>query len=143
EDQELKGEKPIYVAPVMRVTLLPNPDFEVREKTQAIQATGNDLAATWLWSVKPLKGGDETLAANVEVGRMNGKEFVAADSYTRHVPIRVRVGTWKGFLNALAQASSLGDVLTTLFKSWEKTLIALAALIVAVGGVVFAIRKFG
>ena len=143
EGQALAGQKPIYVAPVMRVTLLPNPDFDVQPKTEAIQQIGNDLASTWLWSVRPHKGGNEMLDALVEVGRMNGNQFVAADSYTRHVPVRVKVGTWKGFLNALQNASTLGDALATLFKSWDKTLIALTALIGAIGGLIIAIRKFG
>jgi len=143
EGQTLAGQKPIYVAPVMRVTLLPNPDFDVQAKTSAIQVIGNDLASTWLWSVRPHKGGNEMLDALVEVGRMNGNQFVAADSYTRHVPVRVKVGTWKGFLNALQNASTLGDAFATLFKSWDKTLIALTALIGAIGGLIVAIRKFG
>jgi hypothetical protein len=141
EGQGLAGQKPIYVAPVMRVTLLPNPDFDVQAKTNAVQAIGNDLASTWLWSVRPHKGGSETLDALVEVGRMNGNQFVAADSYTRHVPVRVKIGTWKGFLSALQNASTLGDALSTLFNSWGKTLIALTAFIGAVGGLIIAIRK--
>ena len=143
EGQTLAGQKPIYVAPVMRVTLLPNPDFDVQAKTNAVQMIGNDLASTWLWSVRPHKGGKERLDALVEVGRMEGNKFVAADSYTRHVPVRVKVGTWKGFLNALQNASTLGDALSTLFNSWDKTLIALTALITAIGGLVMAIRKGG
>ena len=127
----------------MRVTLLPDPDFDVQAKTNAVQMIGNDLASTWLWSVRPHKGGNERLDALVEVGRMEGNKFVAADSYTRHVPVRVRVGTWKGFLNALKNASTLGDALSTLFTSWDKTLIALTALIGAVGGLIVAIRKGG
>ena len=143
EGQALAGQKPIYVAPVMRVTLLPNPDFDVQPKTSAVQVIGNDLASTWLWSVRPHKGGNATLDALVEVGRMEGNQFVASDSYTRHVPVRVKVGTWKGFLAALQNASTLGDALSTLFNSWGKTLIALTALIGAVGGLVLAIRKRG
>jgi len=143
EGQTLAGQKPIYVAPVMRVTLLPNPDFDVQAKTNAVQVIGNDLASTWLWSVRPHKGGKAMLDALVEVGRMNGNQFVPADSYTRHVPVLVKVGTWQGFLNALKNASTLGDALSTLFTSWDKTLIGLTALIGAVGGLLIAIRKLG
>lgn len=54
------------------------------------------------------------------------------DRYTKRVEIPMKVGTWQGFLNAIGHAANLGEVLETLFRAWEKTLLALAALIGAV-----------
>ena len=142
EDQELTPSKGIFVAPIMRVRLLPDPNFEIRPQSPAEQNTGADRAASWQWMVKPLKGGDHSLVAQVEVlEREEDGSLRAVDTYKRRVAIKVRVGTWKGFLNALRGAASFGDLLATLFRSWEKTLLGLTALIAAAVGLWAAIRQ--
>lgn len=144
EGQELTSPKPIYVAPIMRVTLQSDPGIEIRPSTPQLARTGKDKAESWQWSVKPLTDGERTLYAKVEVlERLPNGELDTIDIYTRRVAAQVKVGTWKGFLIAIRNAASLGDALATLFASWEKTLIALAALIAAAGGVWLAIRKWG
>jgi hypothetical protein len=149
---ELTAPKAIYVAPAMRVTLQPDPGFEIRAKSAAVVMTGRDRDASWQWDVKPLTGGARTLYAAVEVLQRNPDgslarnpdgSLVATEAKTRRVEVKVKVGTWKGFLIALQNAASLGDVLSTLFSAWQKTLIALAALITAAWGVVWAIKKRG
>jgi hypothetical protein len=142
EDQELGQSRDIYVAPVMRVTLLPDPDFEIRRQSPETQETGTDRAASWQWMVKPLRGGAHELIAKVEVlqPQPDGTR-VPIETYTRRLPVEVHVGTWQGFLNALKGAASFGDLLGTLFGSWGKTLTALTALIAAAVGLWAAIRK--
>jgi hypothetical protein len=144
EDLELTPAKAIYVAPIMRVTLLDEPSFEIRSKTDAIQLTGRNKAASWQWNVKPLTGGERSLYAKVEVLRRHPSgEYEATESRTRRVAVTVKVGTWQGFLTALRNASTLGDVLSTLFAAWKKTLVALALLIGAASGVWLAIKNWG
>jgi hypothetical protein len=124
--------KPIYVSSVMRVNLLPDPAFMIEPKVAALQNTGPDRTASWQWDVKPKTDGKHRLIARVEVLKPASQgKYEILDQYTRRVGVTVRVGTWTGFLNALQNASSLGDALATLFRSWEKTLLALAALILA------------
>jgi len=142
EDQNLTRSKAIFVAPLMRVTLLPDPDFEIKPQSDATQETGADRAASWQWLVKPLRGGSHALIAQVEVlERRPDASIVSVETYKRRLAIRVRVGTWQGFLNALKGAATFGDVLGTLFGSWGKTLTALTALIAAAVGLWAAIRK--
>jgi len=142
EDQGLTKAKDIFVAPMMRVTLLPDPDFEIRRQSPDMQETGADRAASWQWSVKPLDGGSHALVARVEIlEKQADGSFLPAETYTRRVAVNVRVGTWQGFLNALRGAATFGDVLGTLFSSWGKTLTALTALIAAAVVLWAAIRK--
>ncbi len=54
EGAALTRSTAIYVAKAMKVTLLPNPSFEIKPATEAKQTTGLDKTATWLWNVKPL-----------------------------------------------------------------------------------------
>jgi hypothetical protein len=142
EGQQLTEAHGVYLAPTMRVTLLPDPNFEAKPQSEAVQDTNPDRTATWFWKVKPLGGGDATLYARVEVGQRRADGSLAvARTYTRLVGVHVKVGTWQGFLNALKGAASLGEVLATLFGSWGKTLTALTALIAAAVGLWAAIRK--
>lgn len=132
----------VYVAPVMRVTLLPNTNFDTKAVTSADQRTGPDKSATWQWNILPKRDGEHTLSALVEVRQQNPDgSYTTIESKNRHVSLEVEVGTWQGFMTALQNAASLGDVLTTLFNSWGKTLGALAALIAAIFGVPIAIRE--
>jgi len=142
EEQELGQSKEIYVAPVMRVTLLPDPDFEIRKQSPDIQETGADRAASWQWSIKPLNGGAHELIAKVEVlQKQPDGSYAQLETFTRRLAVTVHVGTWQGFLNAIKGAASFGDLLATLFGSWGKTLTALTALIAAAVGLWAAIRK--
>jgi len=142
ENQELGQSKGIFVAPLMRVTLEPDPNFEIRRQSPDVQETGGDLAASWQWSVKPLNGGNHALIARVEVlDKQPDGSLIASETYTRRLQVTVHVGTWQGFLNALKGAASFGDLLGTLFGSWGKTLTALTALIAAAAALWAAIRK--
>ena len=139
---EMAESQSVYVAPMMRVTLLPNPNFETTAASRAEQPTGADRSATWQWNIVPKRDGTHTLSATVEVLRQNPDGgYTTIESKTRHVELDVEVGTWQGFMTALQNAASLADVTTTLFNSWGKTLAALAALIAAIFGVPIAIRE--
>jgi len=144
EGQQLTTPRAVFVSATMRVTLLPDSGFDIRPQSADVQNTGVDRTATWEWKVTPLRGGKATLFAKVEVGKRNPDgTFAVANTYTRRVAVHVKVGTWAGFGNALKRASTVGELLGTLFSAWEKTLIALAALIAAASGVWLAIRNWG
>jgi hypothetical protein len=142
----------IYMAPWMRVTLpADDPNFQIMLQSPSVRNIGLDRTASWQWKVKPINAGKKlSLFATVEIlergpdgqpiRRANG-DYKVLDDYTRQVDIRVRVGTWAGFLNAVRNAVSLGDLLGTLFRSWEKTLAALTALIAAAAALWAAIQK--
>ena len=143
ENQELTSSKAIFVAPLMRVTLLPDPDFEIKPQSDVTQETGTDRAASWQWMVKPLRGGSHALIAQVEVlERRPDGSTVSAETYKRRLAVKVRVGTWQGFLNALKGAATFGDVLGTLFGSWGKTLTSIAAMVTAVPTIWLAIQAW-
>lgn len=133
----------IFVSRYMRVTLLQDPNFQIRTKSESLQAMGPDLSATWLWDVKPKTEGTHILIAQVDVlqREANGR-YTVFNRYSRRVSVRVGVGTLQGTLNDIRNAASVGDALTALFKSWSATLIALTALIAALVGVWSAIRRF-
>ncbi|HEU0311520.1 MAG TPA: hypothetical protein VFR36_09915 [Sphingomicrobium sp.] len=139
--QALVPSQAVYVGPMMRVTLLANRNFDIEAQTSALVRPGADNSASWLWNVSPKRDGTHSLQAQVEVLQLVDGKYVPVESKTRNVSVRVRVGTWQGFMNALQNAASLGDVLTTLFNSWGRTLAALAALIGAIFGVPLAIRE--
>ncbi|MEO7634474.1 MAG: hypothetical protein ABIS38_02360 [Sphingomicrobium sp.] len=130
EGQALTAPTAIYVAKTMKVTLLNDPAFEIKAKGEAVQDSGLDRTATWLWDVRPKVGGVHSLNARVEVLRaLPGGGFETIEQYTRKVDVTVTVGA----LGAIDQAASVGDKLTGLFSSWQKAVTALVALVVAVG----------
>jgi hypothetical protein len=143
EGRKLTTAATVYVAPTMRVSLLPDPNFQFQPQSDPIQDTEADRTATWQWKVKPLNGGSSTLFARVEVGERerNGTLYVLK-TYTRRVAVQVHVGTWKGFLNALKSAATLGDLIGTLVGSLGKTLTAIAAMVTAGPTVWLAIRSW-
>ena len=58
----------IFIASVMRVALLPDPNFEIDPQTPAEQNIGLDNRASWHWNVMPkTRAGTFTLVARVEV----------------------------------------------------------------------------
>jgi hypothetical protein len=138
EGQALTAPAQIYVGKWMRVVLLDDPAFEIKRKSpidgKGEQETGLDKTATWLWDVRPKAGGAHSLQAEVEVlDRKADGSFERIDGYTRKVDVTVKVGALRGTLGAIDQASSIGDKLTGLFNSWQKTVTALVALIAAIG----------
>lgn len=142
EGAALTHRRKIFVGPYMQVTLLPDPNFRVKPRTQALQATGADLTTTWEWNVEPLTDGDHVLTAQVDVMRPSPRGgYSTYDSYTRDVAIHITVGSWTAFVEAMRNATSVGDLFGTLFRSWQKTLLAFAAVIVAGFGVPAAIRS--
>lgn len=143
EGRKLTPSANVYVAPTMRVTLLPDSNFQFQPQSDPIQDTGQDRTATWQWKVKPLGGGSDTLFARVEVGeRRPDGSLTVSKTYTRRVAVHVHVGTWKGFLNALKSAASVGDLIGTLVGSLGKTLTAIAAMVTAGPTVWLAIRSW-
>ena len=134
EGQQLTASTNVYVAPMMRVTLLDNPAFQIKPKGAAEQATGLDKTATWLWDVMPKSTDASKLEAKVEVLRKRADgSFETIESYTRKVDVTVRVAGMKRTLAAIDDASTIGSKLTGLFGTWQKTIAALVALIGAIG----------
>lgn len=135
-----EAPKQIYIAPKMRVTLLPDQDFKAVAKTPEVQAIGLDRSATWQWNVSPVSGGDLELTAQVQPLDAKGE---VVDTYTKYVKVHAKVGGYQSFISGTKNATGVGDALATLFKSWRETLLALAALIVAAFFVVRVIRNRG
>ena len=134
EGRTLTAPTAIYVAKTMRVTLLNDPAFDIKAKSEAVQNTGVDRTATWLWDVRPKRAAAHPLIARVEVLRaLPGGGYETIEQYTRQVEVRVKAGALRNTLGAIDQAATLGDRLTLLFNSWQKAVAALAALVVAVG----------
>src|SRR6185437_17131861 len=104
----------------MRVHLLPNANFTIRplDPADEEQPIGRDRRASWIWEVTPkdTNGRPYTLTAIVIPLDQNG---VQIDSYPKHVTVMVRVGTWRGFLNALQAARSAGDLVSAASQSWK------------------------
>ena len=143
----------IWMAPTMRVTLDPNPNFEIAPQNpdQEIQELSPDRTAAWFWNVKPLKPGTFTLVARVQAlkrgpdgellkgadGKLQGRFFPP-----QTVDVQVRVGARDKAIGAIGDATTFGEAIGAMFGSWQKMLAALAALITAAGTVWAAIRKF-
>jgi hypothetical protein len=126
----------------MRVRLIPNQNFTITPASPELQQTGHDKSAAWLWNVTPkARDGNHILYARVEVFAQWGGKLVIFDEYTRRVAVRVRIGTWSAFLNGIREATTLADLVATLFRSWEKTFLALAGLITAIVGVWVLVRR--
>ena len=138
--QELAPSAAVFVGDTMRVTLLPNRNFEFEPTTPGRIRTGIDKSGSWSWNVSPKRDGTHSLEAKVEVLRMVNGRYSVVDEKTRNVSVKVKVGTWQGLMNALTNAASLGDVLATLFNSWRGTFAALSALALAIWGAWGAIR---
>lgn len=125
----------VYVAKAMKVTLLPNPSFEIKPATEARQTTGLDKTATWLWNVKPLDDRNQTLEAEIEIFALNDDDSFGRrlERYTRKVEVDVRVGGMQRFSEAVDDGTTIADKLSKLFGSWQKTVGALVALLGAIG----------
>jgi hypothetical protein len=131
----------ISIAPVMKVTLQPDPNFEIVGPNGEEKELGRDMRESWRWFVKPRDGGNFQLIARVDIlDAPNGKLI---DGYSKRVNVNVRVGTWNGFLNAVGKAKSAGEIFSALFRSWETALISLAALLTALGTVIAGVRALG
>lgn len=142
EESSLTHPRPIFVSKVMRVSLLPDPNFQIRPKSKALQETGADLAASWQWDVKPQAAGTHTLIAQVDVLKRKPDGTVEVfNRYSRRVSVRVGAGTLQETLDGIRSAESIGGALTALFKSWSKMLVALAVLIGACLTVIATIGK--
>lgn len=139
EDAPLARSRRIVIAPRMRVTLEPNPMFKFAATSAEEQLLGADNSAVWTWNVTPLKqGGPYTLQANVTVIGGDGRTI---DTYSRTVPVKVKVDKWNGFVDTMGKAKTTSELFGGVFASWKSTLGTLAALIGAVGGLVLAWRK--
>ena len=135
EGAALTASTAVYVAKAMRVTLIPNSSFEIKASTEAKQTTGLDKTATWLWDVKPLDDRTRTLEAEIEIYALNDDDSFGRrlERYTRQVEVEVRVGKMTRAIGAIDDASTIGEKLTGLFGTWQKTIAALVALLGAIG----------
>ncbi len=135
EGEALTRSTSVYVAKAMKVTLLPNPSFEIKPATEARQTTGMDKTATWLWNVKPIDDRSRALEAEIEIFALNDDDSFGRrlERYTRKVEVEVRVGRMQAFSEAVDDGTTIADKLSKLFGSWQKTVGALVALLGAIG----------
>ncbi|MEA1013199.1 hypothetical protein [Sphingosinicella sp. LY1275] len=140
EDAETSEIRRIDISVRMRVTLLPHRNFEIVSKDRSPeQPLGRDERASWAWDVTPLKeGGDFTLFAEIEVLDAAGHPL---DSYKKRVPVAVDVDWWRSFVALAERAETGSDLLRAVVRSWETTLLAIAALLAALAGVAVGVRK--
>ncbi len=152
EGRERTTARSIWMAPTMRVTLDPNPNFEIAPQNpgQEIQDLSPERTAAWFWNVKPLKPGKFTLVARVEALQRgaDGELLKGPDGKLRSrmyppktVDVQVRVSGKAKVEGAIEDASWFAKALGGMFESWQKMLGTLAALIAAAGTVWAAIRK--
>lgn len=144
EGAEMGATRNLYIGSVMRVTLRPHSNFEILSANGVAKPLGRDRRESWQWEVKPKqREGEFTLFADVAILESMDAGARVLEAYPRRVKVNVRVGTWDGFLNAVGKAKSVGEILSTLFRSWETALISLTALVVALGGLIVALRNLG
>lgn len=134
------ASKQIFLTDKMRVTLLADKAVKAIAKTPALQSLGRDRSATWQWNISPRSGGDLELTAQVEILDPDGE---VADTYTKYVTVHASVGGMESFMSGTKAASTAGNALTEMFKSWREALLALAALITAAFVVVRVVRNRG
>jgi hypothetical protein len=131
----------ITLAARMKVQLLPDPNFEIvpLDPPSGEQPIGLDRRASWIWDVTPKGTNDRPyrLTAIIRVLDEAGRQI---DSYPKYVTVTVRIGTWRGFINALQNARSAGDLVSAVSKSWETAILSITALVTALGGLFVAIR---
>lgn len=143
EDLALTPARPIFLSRKMRVVLLPDPNFDIRTKSETLQDTGSDLTTGWAWDVKPKADGTHTLIAQVEVlSPLTDGRYRLLNRYSRRVSVRVGVGTVQAAINDIQDAKSLGDALTALLQSWRATIMAFSALLIAVIVARAGLRRF-
>ena len=144
EGAPMAATRPLEIGASMRVTLQPHWNFEILSPNGETKPLGPDESAAWQWQIRPKeKGGPFVLFAKVEVLNEPGAKPEILDDYSKRVPVNVQVGAGQGFVSAVREADTFGKLLSALFKTWETTLIALAALLAALAGVVTAVRNLG
>jgi len=131
----LEPTKAIYVGKAMRVTLRPNPSFEITPTTEAMQLTLTNKSATWVWNVKPLNTHNRKLEAYIEVFALKDDDSIGKriDDYPRDVTIEVEMDSAQRISKFADDGTIVADSFTKLFGSWQKTIGALVALLGAIG----------
>ena len=131
----------IMLAARMQVQLLPDPNFEIvpLDPPSGEQPIGPDRRASWIWDVTPRGTNNQPyrLTAIVRALDQAGRQI---DSYPKYVTVTVRIGTWRGFVNALQNAKSAGDLVSAASRSWETAVLSITAFVTALGGLFVAIR---
>ena len=140
-DLPLGKPHPVFVSPVMSVRLLEDRNFASKPMTAELKSLGPDLSGVWEWNVSPLRDGAHDLTAEVAVMSPSPSGYSTLESYTRHVSIRVSVGSWEAFLADLRNVATAGDLVNAVLASWYGVLATLSLLIGAGFGVVWAWRK--
>lgn len=131
----LEPTKAIYVGKAMRVTLRPNPSFEIAPTTEAMQLTLANKSATWVWNVKPLNTHNRKLEAYIEVFALNDDDSIGKklDDYPRDVTIQVEVDQAQRLGETVDKWTLFADKLSKFFGSWQKAVGSLVALLGALG----------
>ena len=82
-----------------------------------------------------MNGEAKALEAEIEIFALNDDDSFGRrlESYTRQVEVTITVGGMTRAIGAIDDASTIGEKLTKLFGTWQKTIAALVALLGAVG----------
>lgn len=126
----------VFVAKAMSVRLSPNPSFAIKPTSDFKQLTGTmGKTATWSWQVKPIDDRSKELVAEIEVFALNADKSFGAkiDGYAKRLPVEVNVSAADRTHEKIKVATELGNDLTGLFGTWQKTIGALVALLGAIG----------
>ncbi len=138
-NREIGETTDIFISPVMQVDLVPDANFEFTSRSTARIPLGPDRRATWHWDVIPKKRGKFILTAKVQVFR----DGEPVDEYDAYVDVKVRVGRNETVKAEIGFWKMVGEEFTGLFDTWQKTLLALAALIGAGFAVIKVIKSRG
>lgn len=134
EGRALTPARDVLVGRKMKVVLLPNSSFDTKPLSDAEQLTLEDKTATWQWEVTPKNADATELKARISVFRqLPDGSFALVEGYNRTVPVTIRFGSVKRTLAVIDDASTIGEKLTGLFGTWQKTIAALVALLGALG----------
>jgi hypothetical protein len=130
----------VFIAAQMRVTLSSDPNVRITAQSKDVQPTGLDKSATWQWNVMPLTSGEHELSAQVDPLDSKGN---ARDSYTRYVTVHATATIGQRAKQSAESATTAGDIVAKLMRSWEGALLALAALIGALFLVIRTVKNRG
>lgn len=137
EGEVLARNRAIYISPTMKVTLLPDPEVEIRTKSEALQQLGDDRTASWQWDVRPKSGGDRTLIAQVEVFDDSKPAGPPIERYKRRLSVHVEVTGFARGSELISKGKRLSEEFGGLLK---------AILLILVTGMgilaIFGFKKF-
>jgi len=136
--RQLPGQDYSYAAPIgaRMMAELRGVGFTFKPSTGVTQSVTARGPTTWDWEVTPTRGGDLTLTIFTSAVYEGGGSPVPLANSIKSYPVKVQVA-------GQDQVRDFMDAVPAWLKSAEAIAVALGTLIVAIGGVIYAIRRFG